>query len=90
MSQIPKLRQDIEKLHEDLLQFILKRKDLVDQIWKLKRDDQLDMTDMNREQQLIQQFDLSPQLKNDPRLKDFYQNVVKNIIAESKKYAKKP
>jgi chorismate mutase len=90
MSQINKLRQDIEKLHEDLLKLILKRKDLVDQIWQLKRDHQLDMTDMNREQALIEQFDQTPELKNDPALRDFYHNVVKNIIAENKKYAKKP
>lgn len=90
MSQIKKLRQDIETLHEDLLKLILKRKDLVDQIWQLKRDNQLDMNDMNREQALIEQFDQTPELKNDPALRDFYHNVVKNIIAENKKYAKKP
>jgi chorismate mutase len=90
MSEINRLRQDIEKLHEDLFKLILKRKDFVDQIWKLKRQDQLDMTDMNREQALIEQFDQTLELKNDPALKDFYHNVVKNIIAENKKYAKKP
>ena len=90
MSQIAKLRQGIEKLHEELLKLILKRKDLVDQIWQLKRDTQLDMTDTSREQALIEQFDQMPELKNDPALKDFYHNVVKNIIVESKKYAKKP
>ena len=90
MSQINRLRQDIEKLHEDLLKLILKRKDLVDQIWKLKKDSQMDMTDTHREQALIEQFDHLPELKNDPALRDFYHNVVKNIIAENKKYAKKP
>ena len=90
MSQIAKLRQGIEKLHEELLKLILKRHDLVDQIWQLKRDTQLDMTDTSREQALIEQFDQMPELKNDPALKDFYHNVVKNIIVESKKYAKKP
>ncbi len=90
MSQITKLRQDIEALHEDLLKLILKRKDLVNQIWQLKRDNQMDMNDMGREQSLIEQFDQHPALKNDPALRDFYHNVVKNIIAENKKYAKKP
>lgn len=90
MSQIAKLRRDIEKLHEDLLQLILKRKDLVDQIWQHKRDNQMDMNDMGREQALIEQFDHVPELKNDPALREFYHNVVKNIIAENKKYAKKP
>lgn len=90
MSQITKLRQDIETLHEDLLKLILKRKDLVGQIWQFKRDNQMDMNDMEREQSLIEQFDQHPALKNDPALRDFYHNVVKNIIAENKKYAKKP
>ncbi len=90
MSQIPKLRQEIEKLHEELLKLILKRKDLVDQIWQLKKENKLEMTDITREQALIEQFDQRLELKNDPRLKDFYHNVVKNIIAENKKYAKKP
>lgn len=90
MSQITKLRQDIEALHEDLLKLILKRKDLVNQIWQLKRDHQMDMNDMGREQSLIEQFDQHPALQNDPALRDFYHNVVKNIIAENKKYAKKP
>lgn len=90
MNQITKLRQDIEALHKDLLKLILKRKDLVDQIWQLKRDSQLDMNDLSREQALIEQFDQTPELKNDPGLRDFYHNVVKNIIAENKKYAKKP
>ena len=90
MSDIKQLRQGIEKLHEDLLKLILKRKDLVDQIWVLKKENQMDMTDNQREQALIEQFDQTPELKNDPALRDFYHNVVKNIIAENKKYAKKP
>ena len=89
MSHILKLRHEIEKLHEDLLKLILKRKDLVDQIWQLKKDSHLEMTDISREKALIEQFDHWPELKNDPALKDFYRNVVKNIIAENKKYAKK-
>lgn len=90
MSDINKLRQDIENLHEELFQFILKRKVLVDQIWQLKQAQHLEMTDLGREQSLISQFDQRPELKNDPALRDFYQNVVKNIISENKKYAKKP
>ncbi len=89
MNEINRLRQDIEKLHEDLLKIILKRKNFVDQIWELKRQGQMDMMDLNREQALIEQFDHIPELKNDLALKNFYHNVVKNIIFESKKYAKK-
>jgi chorismate mutase len=90
MSQITRLRQEIENLHEDLLKLILKRKDLVNQIWQLKQDNQMDMNDISREQALVEQFDEVQELKNDPALREFYHNVVKNIIAENKKYAKKP
>lgn len=89
MKSIQKLRLEIENLHQDLLHFILKRKDLVDQIWQLKKAHQMDLTDANREQALIEQFDQHPKLAQDPALKDFYHHVVKNIIAENKKYAKK-
>lgn len=80
------LRQELEVLHQDLLKFILARQQLVDQIWKLKQMQKLDLTDAGREQQLIQQFDHVFELENDKNLKEFYQNIVKNIISENKKY----
>ncbi|MBC7754402.1 MAG: chorismate mutase [Moraxellaceae bacterium] len=89
MSSIIQLRQEIEKLHEELLHLILKRKNLVSQIWEIKKTNRRDMIDLDREKALIDQFDQTPELQNDPALKNFYHNVVKNIIAENKKYARK-
>ncbi len=83
---IENLRKDIEDLHQDLLKFVLARRNLVDQIWELKKSQKLDLTDASREQLLIQQFDQVPELKSDENLKEFYQNIVKNIIAENKRY----
>ncbi len=89
MSSLVELRHEIEKLHQDLLHLILKRKDLVSQIWVVKKTDNVDMIDLGREKALIEQFDHTEALQNDPALKNFYHNVVKNIIAENKKYAGK-
>lgn len=89
MSSIMQLRQEIEKLHEELLHLIMKRKDLVRQIWEVKKTDSLDVIDLDREKALIEQFDQTLELQNDSALKNFYHNVVKNIIAENKKYARK-
>lgn len=55
MEKIKKLRNEIEKLHEDLLTFILKRKDLVDQIWKVKGESNIEIIDLERELFLIHQ-----------------------------------
>lgn len=89
MDQIAKLRNEIEKLHEELLQFVLKRKDLVDQIWQHKDDLKMDKIDLGREDFLVHQFDQRPELQQDVNLRDFYHSVVKSIIAESKAYKKK-
>ncbi len=89
MEKIKKLRNEIEKLHEDLLTFILKRKDLVDQIWKVKGESNIEIIDLERELFLIHQFDKHPQLSQDEHLRDLYHDVVKSIIAKNKAYAKK-
>lgn len=85
-TTIENLRKEIEVLHHDLFRFILARKHLVEQIWELKQSQKLDLIDSSREQLLIQQFDQLSELKNDKNLKEFYQNIVKNIITENKKY----
>lgn len=89
MDQLNQLRNDIEKLHKDLLDFVLKRKDLVHRIWQLKDDLKIDKIDFQREDFLIHQFDLRPELQKDEDLRALYHNVVKSIIAESKAYVKK-
>lgn len=89
MSKIKNLRDDIEKLHQDLLKMLSRRKDLVNEIWQLKQSQNQELTDPAREQALIHQFDLDPQLQQDENFKEFYQNVVKSIITENKKYLKK-
>ncbi len=90
MNQLSQLRLEIENLHQELFQFILKRKDVVEKIWTLKKKSGLDMIDQTREENLIGQFDQSQVFKNDPDLKEFYHQVVKNIIVQSKNYAQKP
>lgn len=89
MSQIKNLRDDIEKLHAELLQLMIRRKDLVNEIWNLKQQQNQPLTDEDREHVLIHQFDQNSQLAQDENFKEFYQNVVKSIIAENKKYLKK-
>jgi chorismate mutase len=85
-DQIQNLRKQVEDLHRDLFDFMVARKDLVEQIWKLKQTGQLPLTDGAREQHLVHQFDHESALKNDQNLKECYQNIVKNIILESKTY----
>lgn len=89
MNNILKIRKEIENLHLNLLQFILQRKDLVDQVWAHKQQHQIDLVDPERENQLIHQFDHLPELQNNENLKLFYHNVVKSIIAENKAYMKR-
>jgi chorismate mutase len=80
-KNIDTLRIEIELLHEKLLHLII-----VDSVWDVKQSQNLNLTDSQRENQLIHQFDSHIDLKNDENLKVFYQNVVKNIIAETKNY----
>ena len=89
MNKLPSLRLEIEKLHQDLLQLVLRRQKLVQQIWIEKQAHKIDLTDTEREHFLIHQFDQYPELQQDEAMKQAYHNVVKSIIAENKKYLKK-
>lgn len=88
MNQIKDLRSEVEKLHQKLFQFLMQRQDLVQQIWQIKQAQKVELTDPQRELELIHQFDQTPELQQDKALREFYQNVVKSIITENKKYLK--
>lgn len=82
------LRKDIDQIHINLFKLLMERKKTTQKIWKLKKNNQLKYTDLNRELYLIHQFDNTKQLKGDPELQKYYHSIVKSILRETKKYLK--
>lgn len=83
-----KLRSDIDQIHKQIFALLIKRVNLTEKIWKIKKENKIKLTDPSRESVLIHMFDDSKEIKNNPELKKMIQQIQKAILTENKKYLK--
>lgn len=82
MSEIEKLRAEMDQVHIELAGLLKKRLALVRQIWQIKKSQQIPFLDSGREEMILQQ---AQSFSVDTEEQNFLHNVFKNILIETKK-----
>lgn len=83
MHEIDKLRAEMDKIHIELGLLLQKRLDLTEKIWQIKKQQQLPLVDLNREDLILQKIKKSV---SDSEQQTFLTEIFKNILVETKKY----
>ena len=83
MQEIDPLRAEIDQIHDQMRALFQKRLALTRQIWEIKKNQNLPLTDVAREEKIIHRFD--PVIQNTEERKAV-QNFFKSLLFESRKY----
>jgi chorismate mutase len=85
-KKINNLRKEIDQIHKDIFNLILKRITVTNKIFKLKKISKIKLTDKKRENELTTMFEKNKKINGNPPLQRAIQNIQKIIIQENKKY----
>ncbi len=83
MQEIEKLRAEMDQIHIELGLLLKRRLDITQEIWQIKKENQIPFFDSNREELILQKM---KNLVQDSDQKIFLNQVFKNILVETKKY----
>ena len=83
-----KLRSEINKIHKQIFKLLIKRVLVTQKIWEIKKQKNIKLTDLKREQEIIHMFDHHKKIKNNSELKKMVQKIQKTILTENIKYLK--
>lgn len=83
MQEIELLRAEMDKVHIEISQLLQKRLAITKKIWQIKKEQNLPMLDLKREETILQKISM---VSNETEEQKFLIQVFKNILIESKKY----
>lgn len=84
MDKLTELRNQIDQIHLDLADLLCQRLKVAEDIWSLKKSQNIQMTDPDRENQLLSLFDQNTNYTDAE--KKFLSAVFEKTILETKKY----
>jgi chorismate mutase len=89
VSTIASLRQEIDQVHKEMHELLVRRRDLTMAIWKIKQEQGQPFFNAEREAQIIKDFvALSANEKKDPQFEDLLKGVMNSILREYETYLK--
>lgn len=84
MDKLTKLRNQIDQIHLDMADLLCQRLKIAEDIWSLKKNQNIEMTDPDRENQLLSLFDQNTNYTEAE--KKVLRAVFEKTILETKKY----
>ncbi|MGZ3774484.1 MAG: chorismate mutase [Pseudobdellovibrionaceae bacterium] len=86
MDALENLRLEIDKIHEELRELLLRRRDLTLAIWKIKKENNYPFITPQREAEILEQFLSHPDFEKDPEFREAMAGIMNSILDEYKKY----
>nr|WP_295905642.1 chorismate mutase [uncultured Bdellovibrio sp.] len=87
METIASLRQEIDQVHKELHDLLLRRRDLTMAVWKIKKEQGLPFYSPEREEQILKDFvSMGTGSSKDPLFEELLKNVMESILREYQKY----
>lgn len=86
MKKLEQLRSEIDQIHIELRDLLLRRRDLTLEIWKIKKENEYPFVAPEREQALLDQFLSHKELEKDPEFRKAMNEIMNCILDEYKKY----
>lgn len=89
MSTITGLRQEIDQIHKELHDLLVRRRDLTMEIWKIKQEQGLPFFDAEREKKIVEDFVKQGSAQGqDPQFDELLKGVMSSLLREYEKYLK--
>lgn len=89
MKSIEQLRLEIDQIHDDLRELLLRRRDLTLAIWKIKKETGYPLIAPEREKAILEQFLSHKELEQDPEFREAMSKIMTSILTEYKTYLSK-
>lgn len=86
MKTLEQLRSEIDQIHIELRDLLLRRRDLTLEIWKIKKENNHPFIAPEREQALLDQFLSHKELEKDPDFRKAMNEIMTCILTEYKEY----
>lgn len=78
------LRREVNEIHQQLFELLLKRLEVTEKIWQIKIDEEIPFHDSSRENELFQ-IPLQMNLRGHPEALELYKHVTQFILRENKR-----
>lgn len=89
METIESLRQEIDQVHKEMHELLLRRRDLTLAIWKIKKEQGLPFFNAQREDQILEDFvKMKGAEGQDPQFDELLKGVMNSVLREYEKYLK--
>lgn len=86
MKTLEQLRMEIDEIHEELRELLLRRRDLTLAIWEIKNKNNYPLIVPEREQEILKQFLDHKELEKDPEFRETLNGIMVSLLDEYKKY----
>lgn len=90
MKTIASLREEVDQVHQELHDLLVRRRELTMDIWKIKQEQGLPFFDPTREEKILADFvKLGAAQGQDPQFDELLKGVMQSVLREYEKYLKK-
>ena len=89
VNTIASLRQEIDQVHKEMYELLVRRRDLTMAIWKIKQQEGQPFFNAERDAQILKDFvALNRNQEKDPQFDQLLQGVMNSILREYETYLK--